>query len=162
MEENENLEELVNPENGETEIEQEDAETSSPGEEAPASSEENEESEDKEELKEQIIDAIKEMIEENESDIEGADLLDHENIEETTLEDPAPVDYTELLTEIQEQLQLQHETLLEIQEQDSRTIFDKPLNEYNVTETVLVFGVLVAILATACSLIKHFTPRIWH
>lgn len=111
----------------------------------------------------QIIDAIRELINENnEDDIEGDDLLDNENSTEDPLEDVETVDYTEVLDSIYEEIYLIRTDLEAAQEIETKTIFDKQLNEYTVSEALLALGGLGLIVAAIIGLINHFTPKIWH
>ena len=162
MDEYENNEELENSENNEDMDNSEEG-----GEPSPQSGEDSAPSgeEDSSITKEEIIDALKELIEENadsEDDIEGTNLLLNEDSEKSDLEAPAPVDYTEILNDIKAELLIQGEAIEEIRAQNDYTIFDKPLNEFTVSESILALLGLAVIVCAVSALIKHYTPKIWH
>lgn len=145
-------EELMNEE-----IEEESSEEASSEEDA-ASSEE----EDDGVTREEVIDALREIINENnENDLEGDNILTGEN----TSEDPLPtgevIDYTEQLEAILTQLENDALARQEREEYESQTIFDKPLNEFTVSESIGALGVCFGLCVVVVILVRHFTPQLW-
>lgn len=112
---------------------------------------------------EQILDAIRSVIDENvQNDIEGDSLLDDPIVSPSVSPSVENIDYTSLLTDIKNQ-QIETNSKLEtIISDNNKTIFEKSLNEYNVTDTILVFLVVFGLGFVVVQFIKKFTPRIWH
>lgn len=112
---------------------------------------------------EQILDAIRSVIDENvQSDIEGDSLLDEPIVSPSVSPSVENIDYTSLLTDIKNQ-QIETNSKLEtIISDNNKTIFEKSLNEYNVTDTILIFLVVFGLGFVVVQFIKKFTPRIWH
>lgn len=112
---------------------------------------------------EQILDAIRSVIDENvQNDIEGDSLLDKPIVSPSVSSAVENIDYTSLLTDIKNQ-QIETNSKLEtIISDNNKTIFEKSLNEYNVTDTILVFIVVFGLGFVVVQFIKKFTPRIWH
>lgn len=111
---------------------------------------------------EQIIDALRSLIDEN--NIEGDSLLSDEVVEESSSEDSEVVediDYTELLTEIKFELTEINSHLVSIEEYQQSTLFDKQLVEYNISDSLLVLVVVFFLVKGLVELIKHFSPKIW-
>lgn len=110
----------------------------------------------------EIIDAIREVINENrENDIEGVDLFTNENNSQDNIQNNEIVDYTQLLTDIKNQQIQTNSSLQSIIENSNKTIFDKELSEYNITETILVVIVVALLFTFVVGMIKKFTPKIW-
>lgn len=111
---------------------------------------------------EQIIDAIRSLIDEN--NIEGDSLSGDEVGEESSSEDSEvveDVDYTDLLTEIKYELTEINSHLVSIEEYQQSTLFDKQLIEYNISDSLLVLVVVFFLVKGLVELIKHFSPKIW-
>lgn len=110
----------------------------------------------------QIINAIREVIDENrQNDFEGTDILTDENSTENNLETTEIIDYTQLLIDIKNQQIQTNSSLQTIIDDNNKTIFDKELSEYNITETILVVLVVALLFAFVVGMIKKFTPKIW-
>lgn len=111
---------------------------------------------------EQIIDAIRSLIDEN--NIEGDSLSGDAVNEESSIEDSEVVediDYTDLLTDIKYELTEVNSHLVSIEEYQQSTLFDKQLIEYNISDSLLVVLVVFILVKGLIELIKHFTPKIW-
>lgn len=112
---------------------------------------------------EQILDAIRSVIDENiQSDIEGDSLLDEPIVSPSVTPSVEVVDYTSLLNDIKNQQIETNSKLQTIIDDNNKTIFDKSLNEYNITDSILVFLVVFAFGFVVVQFVKKFTPRIWH
>lgn len=110
----------------------------------------------------QIIDALRSLI--NENDIEGDSLSGDEVIEESSSEDSEVVediDYTELLTDIKYELIEVNSHLDSIETYQQTNIFDRQLNDFNVTDSLLVIVCLFFLVKVFIEFIKHFTPKLW-
>lgn len=111
---------------------------------------------------EQIIDAIRSLIDEN--NIEGDSLSGDEVGQESSSEASEVVeyiDYTDLLTEIKYELTEINSHLVSIEEYQQSTLFDKQLVEYNISDSLLVLVVVFFLVKGLVELIKHFSPKIW-
>lgn len=111
----------------------------------------------------QILNAIRSVIDENvQSDIEGDSLSDEPFVSPSVSPSAENIDYTSLLNDIKNQ-QIETNSKLEtIIADNNKTIFDKSLNEYNVTDSILVFLVVFGLGFVIVQFVKKFTPRIWH
>ena len=119
---------------------------------------------------EQIINAIREIIEDDlqnneettqENDIQSLDLLASDtSAEEDSLSDNEIVDYTELLNDIQSTLESNGLLLQEIVDYNSRTIFDTPLDEYTINESILTIGVSILIATFMWHIFEKFIPKL--
>ena len=108
---------------------------------------------------EQIINAIREII--NEDDIERSSVSGNSIYPEDNLSSNEVVDYTQLLTDIKNQNIEISSKLTTIIEDNNKTIFDKEINEYSVQDTVLIAVVIFGVIFIVLSFIKKFTPKIW-
>lgn len=111
---------------------------------------------------EQIIDAIRSLIDEN--NIDGDSLPDESDVQADSLptsEDIETIDYTELLSDIKYQLIEVNSHLSTLEEEQTATIFDKTLNEYNILDSLMVIIVVFFLCKVVIEFIKHFTPKIW-
>lgn len=108
-----------------------------------------------------IVEALKELVNENlESNLEGDNISgDTLATEDTVSSDP--IDYTEYLISIDTELANIRELLQSAQESEARTIFDKPLNEFTVSEGIGALGVVAVLCAVVVAFIKHFTFDLW-
>ncbi len=77
----------------------------------------------------------------------------------TTPESPYFVDFSELLEFIKQQEYVTKEDVSIILEDKNKTIFDKELNEYSVTETLVLVTVLIMVMRYMCSTIERFFER---
>lgn len=110
----------------------------------------------------EILDAVREVINENRENAgEGIDLLGEPDISPVVSPTPEVVDYTQLLTDIKNQQIETNSTLTSLVEAQEQTIFDKSLSEYNITESILVFLVVFGFGIVVIGLIKKFTPKLW-
>ena len=108
----------------------------------------------------QIINAIRELIEDEDS-ISRNSVSGNEIPSEGDFSSSETLDYTQLLTDIKNQniqISSQLQTIIDNSEQ---TIFDKKLNEYNISDTILVVLVVFGLIFFVISFIKKFTPKIW-
>lgn len=113
---------------------------------------------------EQIIAAIRSLIDEN--NIEGDSLSDNEIVEESSSEsseivENEVIDYSDTLDDIYYQLVEVNSHLTTIEEEQTATIFDKSLNEYNILDSLIVILVVIVLGKVVIEFIKHFTPKIW-
>lgn len=144
MEENEILEEIEETEEASTELSS------------------GEDTSDQEITDQEILDAVREVIYENrESNIEGDNLQLVEDPSSTPSPSPEVIDYTQLLTDIKNQQVQTNSSLTTLIEDQEKTIFDKELSEYNITETILIFLVVFCICTVFVGFIKKFTPKLW-
>lgn len=108
----------------------------------------------------QIINAIRELIE-DEDNITRNSVSGNEIPSEGDLSSSEIIDYTQLLTDIKNQnIQISSQLQIII-DNSEQTIFDKELNEYNITDTILVVLVVFGLIFFVISFIKKFTPKIW-
>lgn len=77
----------------------------------------------------------------------------------TTPESPYFVDFSELLEFIKQQEYVTKEDVSIILEDKNKTIFDKELKEYSVTETLVLVTVLIMVMRYMCSTIERFFER---
>ena len=77
----------------------------------------------------------------------------------TTPESPYYVDFSELLEFIKQQEYVTKEDVSVILEDKNKTVFDKELNEYSVTETLVLVLVLIIVIRYMCSTIERFFGR---
>lgn len=113
---------------------------------------------------EQIIDAIRSLIDEN--NIERDSLSDNEVIEESSVEsseivENESIDYSQVLDDIYYQLVEVNSHLSTLEEEQTATIFEKTLNEYNILDSLIVILVVIVLCKVFIEFIKHFTPKIW-
>lgn len=119
---------------------------------------------------EQIVNAIREVIENElqtdeettqENDIQSLDLLASDTpVEEDSLSHNEIIDYTELLNDIQSTLESNGLLLQEIVDYNSRTIFDTPLDEYTINESILTIGVSILIATFLWHIFEKFIPKL--
>lgn len=119
---------------------------------------------------EQIVNAIREVIENElqdneetiqENDSESFDILESDtSVEEDSLSDNEIIDYTELLNDIQSTLESNGLFLQEIVDYNSRTIFDTPLDEYTINESILTIGVSILIATFLWHIFEKFIPKL--
>lgn len=119
---------------------------------------------------EQIVNAIREIIVDElqnndetlqENGNEPLDLLESDStVEEDSLSDNEIVDYTELLNDIQSTLESNGLLLQEIVDYNSRTIFDTPLDEYTINESILTIGVSILIATFMWHIFEKFIPKL--
>lgn len=112
------------------------------------------------ELLQEIVDAL--SLDEEASSQEELTEVEAEEPEEsygTTPESPYFVDFSELLEFIKQQEYVTKEDVSVILEDKNRTVFDKELNEYSVTETLLLVLVLIMVMRYMCSTIERFFER---
>lgn len=111
---------------------------------------------------EQIVNAIRRVI--NENNIEGNDIYD-EPIDSPSVtpsvEDIEQIDYTDILNDINDNLIDVNTKLDNIIEYQSATIFDRELNDYNITDSLIVIVVIFVFVKAIIHFIKVFTPKIW-
>ena len=93
---------------------------------------------------EQIINAIKEVINDyNEDDIERDSVSGNSIIEEDiNSSTPSVIDYSDDFLAIKNLLTENNSTLSEISEYQETTIFEKELNSYNVSEGLLIILII--------------------
>ena len=111
---------------------------------------------------EQIVNAIRRVI--NENNIEGDNLSDVPNDEEGDLsptENIEQIDYTDILNDINDNLIDINIKLDNIIEYQTATIFDRELNDYNITDSLIVIVVIFVFVKAIIHFIKVFTPKIW-
>lgn len=124
--------------------------------------EQSEETENIDVTDEQIVNAIRRVI--NENDIEGDSLSDNEidsSNDVSNTETVEQIDYTDILNDINDNLIDINTKLDSIIEYQSATIFDRELNDYNVTDSLIVVVVLFVFVKAIIHMIKVFTPKIW-
>lgn len=110
----------------------------------------------------QVIDALREIINENvENDIEGDNLQLLSDNSPSVSPTPSVIDYTQLLIDIKNQQIQTNSSLSTLIEDHEKTIFDKTLSEYTITESILVFLVVFGLCTAFIGLIKKFTPKLW-
>lgn len=119
---------------------------------------------------EQIVNAIREIIEDElqnndetlqENGNEPLNLLESDTpVEENSLSDNEVIDYTELLNDIQSTLESNGLLLQEIVDYNSRTIFDTPLDEYTINESILTIGVSILIATFMWHIFEKFIPKL--
>lgn len=110
----------------------------------------------------EILDSIRGLINENrENNIEGDSILLESDPEESSSEASEVIDYTQLLTDIKNQQVQINSSLTTIIEHQEQTIFDKPIIEYNIMETSVVFIVVFGLGSVVIGLIRRFTPKLW-
>lgn len=154
-------EELLNEE-----IEEETSEEAS-SEEASSEEETSEEAASSEESesgfsREEVVDALREIINENnENDLEGDNLLTDNDVTPDPVPTSVVVDYTEQLDAILTQLENDALARQEYEEYESQTIFDKPLNEFTVSESIGALAVCFGLCLVVVVFIRHFTPQLW-
>ena len=110
----------------------------------------------------QIVDALRSLI--NENDIEGDNLSDISDSEENGVSDSQDIDiidYSDILSDINDNLILINDKLDSIIEYHSATIFDRELNDYNITDSLLVLIVIFFFVKAIIHFVKVFTPRLW-
>lgn len=111
---------------------------------------------------EQIIEAIRGLLNENEeSDIEGSDISINEDPEKDSLQDSEIVDYTPILEDILAQLESDAAARQAQDEINAQTIFEKPLNEFTVSESIGSLFIVGAFIVVFVAFIKHFTYDLW-
>lgn len=108
----------------------------------------------------QIISAIRELIE-DENSFTRDSVSGNEIPPEGDSSSAEIIDYTQLLTDIKNQNIQISSQLQTIIDNSEMTIFDKELNEYNITDTILVVLVVFGLILLVISFIKKFTPKIW-
>ena len=124
--------------------------------------EQSEELENNDVTDEQIVNAIRRVI--NENNIEGGGLSDNEIDSPSdipSVEDIEQIDYTDILNDINDNLIDINTKLDNIIEYQSATIFDRELNDYNITDSLIVFVVIFVFVKAIIHFIKVFTPKIW-
>lgn len=119
---------------------------------------------------EQIVNAIREVIENElqtdeqtiqENNSESLDILASDTpVEEDSVSDNEIIDYTELLNDIQSTLESNGLLLQEIVDYNSRTIFDTPLDEYTINESILTIGVSILIATFLWHIFEKFIPKL--
>lgn len=125
-------------------------------------SSEGESSEEYDITDQEILDAFREVIYENrENIVEGDNILSESNSEADPVPSPSVIDYTQILTDIKNQQIQTNSTLTSIVEANEQTIFDKPISDYSITESILVFLVVFGFGVILIGLIKKFTPKLW-
>lgn len=110
----------------------------------------------------QIVDAIRRVI--NENNIEGDSLSDEPIISPSVTPSVEPIeqiDYTHILNDINDNIIDVNTKLDSIIEYQSATIFDRELNDYNITDSLIVLVVIFVFVKAIIHLIKVFTPKIW-
>lgn len=110
----------------------------------------------------QIVDAIRRVI--NENNIEGDSLSDEPIISPSVTPSFEPIeqiDYTDILNDINDNLIDVNTKLDSIIDYQSATIFDRELNDYNITDSLIVFVVIFVFVKAIIHFIKVFTPKIW-
>lgn len=108
-----------------------------------------------------IVEALKEIVNENvENNTEG-DNLSGDTVAEEDSVSADTIDYTEYLISIDTELANIRELLQTEQAAEARTIFDKPLNEFTVSEGIGALGVVAVICVVVIAFIKHFTFDLW-
>lgn len=123
---------------------------------------ENETDQETDPAEEEVIDGIE--SEENSLSSEEVDLLREILVAETVSENnisDSSVDYSSDLTAIKYELISINSQLSSMSEYQEQTIFDKQLNDYTVSEGLLVFVVVFFFFNGILSLIRKFTPKIW-
>lgn len=123
---------------------------------------ENETDQETDPAEEEVIDEIE--SEENSLSSEEVDLLREILVAETVSENnisDSSVDYSSDLTAIKYELISINSQLSSMSEYQEQTIFDKQLNDYTVSEGLLVFVVVFFFINGILSLIRKFTPKIW-
>lgn len=113
---------------------------------------------------EQIISALREVIANGENDLQGDNILSSEDISENHIqgsETVEEIDYTQLLTDIKYELISLNSNITTLTEEYNSTIFDKSLNEYNISNTLLATIVIFSLVKALMYFINHFTPRLW-
>ena len=108
----------------------------------------------------QIISAIRELIE-DENSITRDSVSGNEIPSEGDSSSAEIIDYTQLLLDIKNQNIQISSQLQTIIDNSELTIFDKELNDYNITDTILVVLVIFGLIMFVISFIKKFTPKIW-
>lgn len=118
----------------------------------------------------QIVNAIREVIENElqtdeetlqENGTESLDILESDTpVEEDSVSDNEIIDYTELLNDIQLTLESNGLLLQEIVDYNSRTIFDTPLDEYTINESILTIGVSILIATFLWHIFEKFIPKL--
>lgn len=124
--------------------------------------EQSEELENNDVTDEQIVNAIRRVI--NENDFEGDSLSDNMLDSSNDISDSETVeqiDYTDILNDINDNLIDINTKLDNIIEYQSATIFDRELNDYNITDSLIVVVVIFVFVKAIIHFIKVFTPKIW-
>lgn len=124
--------------------------------------EQSEELENNDITDEQIVNAIRRVL--NENDIEG-DSLSDESIDSPSVtpsvEPIEQIDYSDILNDINDNLTDINTKLDNIIEYQSATIFDRELNDYNITDSLIVIVVIFVFVKAIIHFVKVFTPKIW-
>lgn len=113
------------------------------------------------ELLQEIVDALSP---DEEASLQEEELTEVETEEPevsygTTPESPYYVDFSELLEFIKQQEYVTKEDVSVILEDRNKTVFDKELNAYSVSEALILVGVLVIVIKAMCSSIERFFER---
>lgn len=106
--------------------------------------------------REEIIDLMREIVEENQTEEESSEVVEEESSEEESSE----VDYSEILESILSELEEQ--SLARSQEIESQNvpITEKSLSDFTVTESLLCIVVCVFLVKGLLKLIEKFSPHI--
>lgn len=111
---------------------------------------------------EQIVNAIRRVI--NENNNEGDNLSDEPIVSPSvtpSVETIEQIDYTDILNDINTNLTDINTKLDNIIDYQSATIFDRELNDYNITDSLIVVVVIFVFVKAIIHMIKVFTPKIW-
>lgn len=113
------------------------------------------------ELLQEIVDALSpdEEASPQEEDLTEVETEEPEVSYGTTPESPYYVDFSELLEFIKQQEYVTKEDVSVILEDRNKTVFDKELNAYSVSEALILVGVLVIVIKAMCSSIERFFER---
>ena len=124
--------------------------------------EQSEETENNDVSDQQIVNAIRRVI--NENNIEGDNLSDEPIVSPSVTPSAEPIEqinYTDILNDINTNLTDINIKLDNIIEYQSATIFDRELNDYNITDSLIVVIVIFVFVKAIIHFIKVFTPKIW-
>lgn len=108
---------------------------------------------------EQILDAIRSVV--NEDIIEGDSLSGDQDSSEIYSETSETIDYSDQITELKNLLIETNSHLVTLEDSINTSIIDKPLNEYNINDSLLVCLFVLILITGVIGFIKHFTPKIW-
>lgn len=106
--------------------------------------------------REEIIEVMREIVEENSSDEESSEVVEEDPFEEESSE----TDYSEILESILSELEEQSFVRSQVIESQNVPITEKSLSDFTVTESLLCIVVCVFLVKALFKLIEKFTPHI--
>lgn len=113
---------------------------------------------------EQIIDALKEVINENSEtgdNLSSDQVLKNDSLQNSLNVQNEIIDYTDFLTDIYDELVELNTNLESFSSSYNSSILDKNLNEYNINQSLLCIIIVCFFVKGVLYFIKHFTPRLW-